>query len=198
VVLVKALVSLLLNDRIAAMTSSKSMPSAKNIYEFWTSGEGKVILDGHGVQVPIQSRISDDGTKLETVLTCFACGDRDVQRCHIFPRSKGGDNTVENLHLLCGKCHVESEYLEGDFYWRWLKHKFDNEWQEFTEHIHDRRVRLGYDQERFYKLLSRSMDEALDYATSFEGYESEEERKQVIERLKQQAMTFSEGSGKHK
>ena len=169
------------------------MPSQKRIYDFWTNGAGKKILEKHSMSVPKQHRISDDGSKLETVLACFACGDHDVERCHIFPRSKGGTNNEENLHLLCGKCHVESEMLEGNLYWRWLKFKFENEWKEFTEHIHDRRVRLGYDEERFLELLKNNVDEALDYATAFMLFDSDEERRDYIERLKEKATNFSQG-----
>jgi hypothetical protein len=55
---------------------------------------------------------------------CFACGlEATLERAHILPHNDGGDETVENLHLLCGNCHYESENLSGDAYWSWFAAK---------------------------------------------------------------------------
>jgi HNH endonuclease len=55
---------------------------------------------------------------------CFACGIRGgTQRAHIEPRQKGGTDTADNLHLLCPKCHLESEFFRSDLYWHWFKNK---------------------------------------------------------------------------
>lgn len=62
---------------------------------------------------------------------CFACGftngESKTERAHIVPLSAGGSNECENLHLLCGRCHIDSELLgspSGDpfqaKYWRWF------------------------------------------------------------------------------
>lgn len=53
---------------------------------------------------------------------CFACmaGRTILQRCHILPKCEGGSDDVENIHLLCVPCHLESEYLTGDLYWSWF------------------------------------------------------------------------------
>jgi hypothetical protein len=53
---------------------------------------------------------------------CFACGMEasGFERCHIFPRVKGGPESADNLHMLCKVCHKDSEYLEGEAYWRWF------------------------------------------------------------------------------
>ena len=52
--------------------------------------------------------------------TCFACGMSGNERAHILARAAGGDDTPENLHILCGVCHKDSEYLEGSAYMDWL------------------------------------------------------------------------------
>ncbi len=57
---------------------------------------------------------------------CFACGLDParwggVERAHITAVVNGGDDELENLHLLCRPCHRSSEYLEGAVYWRWLE-----------------------------------------------------------------------------
>ena len=52
--------------------------------------------------------------------TCFACGMSGNERAHILARAAGGDDTPENLHILCGVCHKDSEYLEGNAYMDWL------------------------------------------------------------------------------
>ena len=52
--------------------------------------------------------------------TCFACGMDGSERAHIVARSVGGSDGCENLHILCGVCHKDSEYLDGDRYMAWL------------------------------------------------------------------------------
>lgn len=52
--------------------------------------------------------------------TCFACGMDGSVRAHILARAAGGDDTPENLHILCDQCHKDSEYLDGDRYMAWL------------------------------------------------------------------------------
>ena len=55
---------------------------------------------------------------------CWACGADGLggtERCHIVAHCRGGHDTESNLHLLCPACHKDSEFLEGDLYWEWLK-----------------------------------------------------------------------------
>ena len=54
---------------------------------------------------------------------CFACGGAgSLERAHIEPRAITQDDSVGNLHLLCGRCHHDSEYLDSrDDYFAWLK-----------------------------------------------------------------------------
>lgn len=52
--------------------------------------------------------------------TCFACGMEGNERAHIVARVAGGNDDLENLHVLCGVCHKDSEFLDGEKYMSWL------------------------------------------------------------------------------
>lgn len=54
---------------------------------------------------------------------CFACGMYDggtLERAHIYPRSIGAPNDASNLHMLCHRCHKNSEYKYGFDYFDWF------------------------------------------------------------------------------
>ena len=52
---------------------------------------------------------------------CFACGFKArTERAHIQASVEGGEDDVENLHLLCPDCHRQSELLSGYEYYEWL------------------------------------------------------------------------------
>jgi hypothetical protein len=57
--------------------------------------------------------------------TCFACGfvpiDARLERAHIKALWMGGNDTIDNIHLLCIACHQASEELFGNLYWNWFK-----------------------------------------------------------------------------
>lgn len=55
------------------------------------------------------------------IIGCFACGRPDSERAHILARAEGGSDNAENIHLLCGGCHTDSELLSGDSYWTWIR-----------------------------------------------------------------------------
>ena len=61
----------------------------------------------------------------DTEKTCFACGMDciTIDAAHILARVQGGENILDNIHLLCRVCHVESEMLTGKAYWYWLELK---------------------------------------------------------------------------
>ena len=66
---------------------------------------------------------------------CFACGDgRRVARCHITPYAHGGANRVENLVLLCARCHEESEHLPKDIFWTWIHNQRRTVWETPIDH----------------------------------------------------------------
>jgi hypothetical protein len=90
--------------------------------------------------------------------TCFACA-RDipasVERCHIKPRWRGGDDSVGNLHLLCKMCHYESEGFFGNdwHYWHWLAAVIEGRFTTASEVMDQNRTRvycetIGQDFER--------------------------------------------------
>jgi len=64
----------------------------------------------------------DSQHELEEADYCWACGfaNGGTERCHILAVAEGGDNSPENIHLLCHLCHIDSEMLSGDAYWRWF------------------------------------------------------------------------------
>lgn len=54
--------------------------------------------------------------------TCWSCGFQSerIDRAHIIARMDGGSDHVENIHLLCPTCHIQSEILDIEAYWRWF------------------------------------------------------------------------------
>lgn len=84
------------------------MPSKKQILDFWLDYLMEI----------------EKGDSYEDLRqACFACGlnKLDLYRCHIYPRSLGGSDGVENIHLLCRNCHDASEYKHSKDYFDWLK-----------------------------------------------------------------------------
>lgn len=85
------------------------MPSPKSIVEYWRNCKHRL----------------DDGQFIDG--QCFACGSTSVlERCHILAFGLGGDNSVENLHMLCKHCHLTSESLLFDYYWEWYENMLEN------------------------------------------------------------------------
>lgn len=76
----------------------KSIPSVEAIHEYWR-------VDGAEVGIANQ---------VEETPCCYACGSRSAvpERCHIVSRAAGGSNDLENLVLLCSRCHGEHPDLE--------------------------------------------------------------------------------------
>lgn len=96
------------------------MPNSKEILEFWQNSK----------------EINKPFLINATEKTCFACGwNVGTQRCHINPLIMGGNNDLENLHLLCRHCHYESERLNGIYYFKWFNKKsFEN--SANFDHVH--------------------------------------------------------------
>ena len=111
----------------------KSMPGKQEIHKFWLDA---YMFKWKGIE------ISDD------IGACYACGDAALllDRAHINPmKSDGSNNGCNNLHLLCKKCHAESETYEGNIYWSWLVNKNQNEYKTHYEWvIHRLRTIDGY------------------------------------------------------
>ena len=54
---------------------------------------------------------------------CWRCAYKSkLERCHIVPKSRGGADSVENLVLLCRRCHREAPNVRDKrFMWIWLR-----------------------------------------------------------------------------
>ena len=90
--------------------TKRKLPTQKSIREYWS---GNIDLIGLGFDSKSEFLEND---------ICFACGQNDgkAERAHILARVEGGDDSVENLHMLCKGCHKDSEYISGSKYWDWL------------------------------------------------------------------------------
>lgn len=53
---------------------------------------------------------------------CWRCGwKRKLERCHIIPKSLGGNDTPGNLVLLCHQCHLEAPNCKDpSAMWEWI------------------------------------------------------------------------------
>lgn len=87
------------------MSRKKNMPSKIKIFNYWN---GK-----------LKNALSDN--------TCFKCGISNndkkyniVDRAHILSVFDGGTDNLDNLHLLCKKCHTESEAYNDLVYDLWF------------------------------------------------------------------------------
>jgi hypothetical protein len=61
---------------------------------------------------------------------CFACGflftkdESNTERAHIVPRYISDDDSPSNIHLLCQKCHVDSEIIaDRKVYMKWFNER---------------------------------------------------------------------------
>lgn len=97
-------------------TKRRGMPKPKAVKDFWAAKlfSLRKILDVDEILEPWDI----NGVKLESCFCCGACG--KLERAHIKPIYLGGDNSVANIHMLCPKCHLDSEAFSGDSYWRWF------------------------------------------------------------------------------
>ncbi len=163
---------------------NRKMPSQKVIYRFWHEKGGKEILKNYAITVHVQQDVEG-----KVKIDCFACGSTlDIQRCHIQAKSTGGSDDESNLHLLCAKCHIESEMLSGERYWVWLKNMTEEHWMPFTEHIYSRRQKIGYSDLKAYEIYRQSgISGLLEYMAFFES-ESQEQadnfKAEILEKMK--------------
>lgn len=54
---------------------------------------------------------------------CWRCGcERGLERCHIVPASRGGEDTPSNFVLLCKRCHLDNPNVaDPEIMWDWLR-----------------------------------------------------------------------------
>jgi len=94
------------------------MPNKKIILNHWAN---RLIEDGKYWMDVIYD---DEPINIQTSY-CFACGSCvGTERAHIIPLDNNGTNKVENLHLLCKECHIESESVSSlSLYKKWFSSK---------------------------------------------------------------------------
>ena len=101
----------------AQATKRRDMPTAARLRAFWAP---KLIALGKGCdpEVFLEPVVSSTGI---ATWQCFCCGKPTrLERAHIKPLSLGGDNSAQNIHMLCRICHLESELYQDEAYWRWF------------------------------------------------------------------------------
>lgn len=88
--------------------SKRNMPSAINIAKHWYDE----LLERCG------KLTNEDG-----YLLCFSCQEANIalERAHILAKIEGGDDSLDNLHLLCPYCHRDTESISGELYWIYMK-----------------------------------------------------------------------------
>jgi hypothetical protein len=89
------------------------LPSKNEIRTYWSH---RLVLEG--------KFLSPD--ELFEGDVCFACAMDNsdytgpTHKAHIMAKCSGGPPTLDNLHVLCKACHLDSEFLEGKAYWNWF------------------------------------------------------------------------------
>lgn len=98
-----------------------TMPSVSRIHKYWYDRvsadlEGNYILLGDNAVTNILVGKGEE---------CYACGqDGRPQRCHILPHSCGGDESVENLFLMCITCHQDNpDTIYEDMFFHYVRHR---------------------------------------------------------------------------
>jgi len=146
------------------LSKKRLMPNKKNIYDFWHNLEGRSILENYSTELKSQKDLLG-----KVKVDCFACGSgADIQRCHIEAKVNGGTDAVSNLHLLCAKCHVESEMFGPQRYWNWLKTMVDEHWMPFSEHFLLHMEKIGFSEKKLLEVYKISgFSGALEYMSYF-------------------------------
>lgn len=90
------------------MKNKGSKTTIKAICDYWAS-----IVD--------ETELSVDAADMHE--RCWNCGcERILQKCHIIPRSRGGEDIPSNLVLLCVECHKNApDCTNPSIIWDWIK-----------------------------------------------------------------------------
>ncbi|MEP0859694.1 HNH endonuclease [Trichocoleus sp. DQ-U1] len=90
------------------MDLNEEEPTCQEIVNYWASRE-----DEAGLAVDWA----------EAHERCWHCGYKSrLQKCHIIPKSRRGSLSVDNLVLLCRRCHREApNSTDPRFMWIWLR-----------------------------------------------------------------------------
>jgi 5-methylcytosine-specific restriction endonuclease McrA len=79
---------------------------------------------------------------------CWCCGyhSRFLEKAHITALILGGSDELANIHLLCTRCHQETELFDADQYWRYLAYvKYDLIGQLMQKHDRYSNAGVKYD-----------------------------------------------------
>lgn len=163
----------------------KSMPTKKQILDFWDSEEGVELLSKKTGIV----RSYSNG--------CFVCGyPHGLEMCHIVAKAKGGSYSVKNLHLLCGNCHEESEdFNNGDErYWRWFRKKYIRDFKEPFQQLEDQLNLVDLSFKQIFKLCYLGKkDEAIKIiAAQHSPSLAKDIKEQIIEKIPEEGFGFNE------
>lgn len=100
------------------MTEDSKVPSILQIAKYWQENNN----------IP-ETELNFDWGDAES--HCWNCGTYKkskssskihLERCHIVPKSLGGENTADNYVLLCKECHKEApDVKHKSAMWEWLK-----------------------------------------------------------------------------
>lgn len=116
-----------------------------------------------------ESELSVDAS--EALERCWRCGsERSLERCHIIPRSLGGEDVPSNYVLLCERCHLENPNVDDpEILWDWLKAYKENHYGRFWIN------RALEEYERIYKRKFK------DDIAPFNQYLTDEEAKEFLD-----------------
>ena len=133
------------------MNKRNTMPSRKRIFNYWVDR-----IDG----------LKDDNT-------CFKCGFTlsdctAVERCHIKPHWRGGNEDESNLHLLCSECHIKSEIYEDNIYWFWFEDR-----SKSHSHFQIRLASNLYFNKIDHELMVNLKEDIKVFADKFENVQNE-------------------------
>ena len=153
--------------------TKRKMPSPAAIFRYWIDNKQFVDLD-----IFIFSK-----------LQCMACGfnhrnGNSLDCAHIVARHHGGSDDVSNIHLLCRNCHIESESLSEEYYWKWFKIK-NRDAKLYTGF--EIRDLLGRDPD-FPRLISEEkFFEAASWVQAIYAFPSLESTEELAKKLEQSA-----------
>lgn len=122
-----------MNKKYIDRIDSRIMPSKKAILDYWKNIlVNPTLYSFPGINNCVVGKFNDiSEINTETCFHCKVIG--DVERAHIIAKQFGGNDKVENLHLLCRKCHKISE--SSQYYWNWFWYS-NNEFQvEFGKQV---------------------------------------------------------------
>jgi hypothetical protein len=74
--------------------------------------------------------LEDDRFKVKATDRCWICMTftKHLQKCHLQALSKGGDDHLDNLVLLCPTCHRETEGMSNNDFWHHVETYTDHFW----------------------------------------------------------------------